>query len=254
MHPIFQQTAHRPWPMPTSKCLMYQRWHDLLFAHWPVDAKVLLPFIPPSLQLDTFENQAWIGVVPFWMSGIRGRGFPALPYVSRFAEINVRTYVTDGEKPGVWFFSLDAANLLAVKIARKYFCLPYFHAHMKCEWQNNSVQYASRRIHAGAPRAEFEASYRPVEKAHSAAPGSLEYWLTERYCLYTNDRTGKVCRAEIHHAPWPLQWADAAISMNTMTEAAGISLPQTAPLLHFSKFQEVAVWPLRKVGDFKKRD
>jgi len=247
MHLIFQPTVHRPWPIPASKCMMYQRWHDLLFAHWPVDAKVLLPFIPPPLRLDTFENQAWIGVVPFWMSGIRGRGFPVLPYVSRFAEINVRTYVTDGKKAGVWFLSLDAANLLAVKVARKYFCLPYYHARMKSQWQEDRMEYISHRIHPNAPSAEFDGDYQPIDTAENAAPGSLEYWLTERYCLYTNDRAGRVCRAEIHHAPWQLQRAKAEIRMNTMTEAAGISLPQTAPLLHFSKFQEVAVWPLRKL-------
>jgi len=247
MHPIFQHTVHRPWPIPQSKCLLYQRWHDLLFAHWPVDAKVLSPFIPSSLQLDTFEGQAWIGVVPFWMSGVRGRGLPALPYLSRFAEINVRTYVTDGEKSGVWFFSLDAANRIAVRVAQKYFCLPYYHARMKCDLQQNQVQYFSRRIHAKAPSAEFAARYEPCDEIEIVPKDSLEYWLTERYCLYAKKKSGDVCRAEIHHLPWPLQRANADIETNSMTDALGISLPLIAPLLHFSKFQEVAVWPLRKL-------
>jgi uncharacterized protein YqjF (DUF2071 family) len=247
MHPIFQQTFHRPWPMPKSKCLMYQRWHDLLFAHWPMDAKVLLPFIPSSLQLDAFDGQAWIGVVPFWMSGIRGRGMPALPYLSRFPEINVRTYVTDGQKPGVWFFSLDAANLVAVKTARKYFCLPYYHARMQCNLQQNKVHYYSKRVHLNAPPAEFTAHYESCGEVGMAEKGSLEYWLTERYCLYTKNKLGDLCRAEIHHPPWPLQRAKAEIEINSMTDALGISLPQTEPLLHFSKLQEVAVWPLREM-------
>jgi uncharacterized protein YqjF (DUF2071 family) len=229
---------------------MYQRWHDLLFAHWPVDAKVLLPFIPSSLQLDTFEGQAWIGVVPFWMSGIRGRGFPALPYLSRFAEINVRTYVTDGEKSGVWFFSLDAANLVAVKTAQKYFCLPYYHARMKCDLQQSQVQYFSRRIHANAPSAEFAARYEPRDEMGIVPKDSLEYWFTERYCLYAKDKSDDICRAEIHHPPWPLQRANAKIRTNSMTDALGILLPQTAPLLHFSKFQEVAIWPLQKLKNY----
>jgi len=247
MNSLFQQVAHRPWSMPQTACVMYQRWHDLLFAHWPMDIKVLLPFIPAPLQLDTFENQAWIGVVPFWMSGIRGRGLPPLPYLSRFPEINVRIYVTDGEKAGVWFLSLDAANLVAVKTARKYFYLPYYHARMQCNLQQHDVHYYSKRIHTNAPPAEFAARYWPVGAAQKAEQGSLEYWLTERYCLYTKNKWGDVCRAEIHHAPWPLQRAEAEIEVNSMADACEITLPSIAPLLHFSKFQDVAVWPLRKV-------
>ena len=242
----FQETSHRSWPMPQTAPSVYQRWHDLLFAHWPIDAKVLLALIPPSLQVDTFENQAWIGVVPFWMSGIRQRGMPALPYLSRFPEINVRTYVTDGEKPGVWFLSLDAANILAVKAARKYFCLPYYHARMQCQVNENRVEYCSKRVHANIPPAEFRGSYAPIDEVQFAQKDSLEYWLAERYCLYTTNKSSDVCRAEIHHAPWPLQRAKAEIDVNTMASAAGTLLPNVAPLLHFSKLQEVAIWPLRK--------
>lgn len=247
MHTIFQQTSHRPWPLPKSKCLMYQRWHDLLFAHWPVDDDILAALIPPSLQLDKFEGQAWLGVVPFWMSRIRGRGMVSVPYLSRFPEINVRTYVTDGEKPGVWFFSLDAANALAVQGARRCFHLPYYHALMECRLEGNEVQYYSKRIHANAPAAEFKGSYAPDGAVRIAEKGSLEYWLTERYCLYTNDPSGHLCRAEIHHQPWALQSTAAKMEINSMTDALGIPLPAIAPLLHFTKFQEVAVWPLRRV-------
>ena len=247
MSSLFQQTDHRSWEMPKTACSMYQRWHDLLFAHWPIDAKVLSELIPSSLQLDTFDGQAWLGVVPFWMSGIRGRGLPAMPYLSQFPEINVRTYVTDGEKPGVWFFSLDAANRIAVQVARKYFCLPYYHARMECRLNENRVEYSSKRIHANMPPAEFQGSYAAVGDVQFAEEGSLEYWLAERYCLYTTDNSGGLCRAEIHHPPWPLQRAEAEVEVNTMASAAGIALPDVAPLLHFSRLQEVAVWPLRKV-------
>ncbi len=187
MNSFFNQTDHRPWEMPQANCSMYQHWHDLLFAHWPMDAKVLSALIPDSLLLDTFDGQAWIGVVPFWMSGIRGRGFPAVPYLSQFPEINVRTYVTDGEKAGVWFFSLDAANRIAVHVARKYFCLPYYHAQMECLLNENHVEYSSKRIHANMPAAEFQGNYAPVDEVQIAQKGSLEYWLAERYCLYTTN-------------------------------------------------------------------
>lgn len=247
MNTIFQQTAHRPWQMLSSRCSMYQRWHDLLFAHWLVEEKNLTELIPSSLQLDKFEGQVWLGVVPFWMSRIRGRGMPSVPYLSRFPEINVRTYVTDGEKPGVWFFSLDAANALAVQGARRCYHLPYYHARMECRLEENWVHYSSKRIHAKALQAEFIGRYAPVSAVRLVEEGSLEYWLTERYCLYTNDQSGHLCRAEIHHAPWPLQQATGEIEVNSMTNALGIALPETAPLLHFSKFQQVAVWPLRRV-------
>lgn len=150
---------------------MKQIWHDLLFAHWPMPHSLMRPFVPPQLTLDTFDGGCWIGVVPFRMSGIRGRWFPALPGLSRFPELNVRTYVTRDGKPGVYFFSLDAANLPAVWAARTFYHLPYFHAAMRVEERDGSIQYSSRR-HA-AP-AEFRARYRPIASVQPRAKGSLE--------------------------------------------------------------------------------
>ena len=116
---------HRPWPVPQKPWVMRQVWHDLVFAHWPVSVDQLRPLIPPGLQIDTYDGQAWIGVVPFRMSGIRPRLLPAVPWLSAFPELNVRTYVVADDKPGVWFFSLEAANLVAVTIARWWYCLLY---------------------------------------------------------------------------------------------------------------------------------
>ena len=130
MHRALTETAHRPWPLPTGPWIMSQSWHDLLFAHWPIDASHLRPLIPAALEIDKFQGEAWIGVVPFRMSGVRLRATPALPTLSAFPELNVRTYVTHGGKPGVWFFSLDAANAIAVSVARAWFHLPYFNARM----------------------------------------------------------------------------------------------------------------------------
>jgi hypothetical protein len=221
---------------------MKQIWHDLLFAHWPLPLEVMRPLVPAQLALDTFDGNCWVGVVPFHMSGIRGRILPALAGLSRFPELNVRTYVTHGGKPGVYFFSLDAANLPAVWAARTFYHLPYFHAAMSSEDRDDRIYYSSRR-HSGA--AEFCGSYRPIGSMQLRESGSLEHWLTERYCLYTI-KDGSVYRGEIHHQPWPVQNAEAKIEMNTMAAAAGILLPEISPLLHFARRLEVLIWPLRR--------
>jgi len=221
---------------------MKQTWHDLLFAHWPLPPERLRPLIPTQLALDTFDGQCWVGVIPFWMSGIRARGVAPLPGLSRFPELNVRTYVRYGGKPGVYFFSLDAANRPAVWAARKFFYLPYFHASMASKEEKGTVQYWSRR-RAGA--GEFRGSYRPISPVQLRDKGSLADFLSARYCLYTM-RGNRVYRCEIHHLPWPLENAEAEIEQNTMTVAAGITQPDSSPILHFSKRLDVLIWPLRR--------
>jgi hypothetical protein len=222
---------------------MQQTWHDLLFAHWAVPCEALRSLVPSQLPLDTCNGQCWLGVVPFWMSGVRVRGTPAIPALSRFPELNVRTYVVLENKPGVYFFSLDAQSHLAVWGARTFFHLPYFYADMQVEVAGDEVCY--RSVRQGA-EAELQARYAPVTPVKQRMPGSLEHWLTERYCLYTvhNDRA---YRCEIHHLPWPLQDASGEIRRNTMASAAGVTLSATQPLLHFSKRQDVLVWPLQQL-------
>jgi uncharacterized protein len=222
---------------------MAQVWHDLLFAHWAIAFEMLRPLVPAQLHLETFDGQCWVGVVPFWMSGVRGRGTPAIPGLSRFPELNVRTYVTYGDMPGVYFFSLDAGSRMAVWGARALYHLPYFYADMEAESVGAEIEYRSSRR---STRAEFRGCYGPSAPLSRREPGSLEYWLTERYCLYTVYEE-RLYRGEIHHAPWPLQNASAQINLNTIASAAGIILPDTKPLLQFSKRQDVLVWPLRKV-------
>jgi uncharacterized protein YqjF (DUF2071 family) len=226
---------------------MHQRWHDLLFAHWPVPAELLRPHVPGGLSVDTFDGHAWLGVVPFRMSGIRPRSLPAVPWLSAFPELNVRTYVTDGQRPGVWFYSLDAGNPLAVTLARAVFHLPYYHAAMSVKDDGDCVQYVSRRTHRGAPAAEFIADYKPVGDPYRSTPGSLEHWLTERYCLYAADGVGQLYRGEIHHEPWPLQPADAEFRVNTMVASHGIELPSVHPLLHFARRLDVIIWTLEQM-------
>lgn len=234
---------HRPWPLPAGPWVMRQTWRDLLFAHWPLPAAALHHLVPGGLHLQTFDGHAWLAVTPFVLTGLRPRALPALPGLSRFPELNVRTYVTAEGKPGVFFFSLDAGSALAVAAARALYALPYFRARFSVSTAGDRVVYASRRTHRGAPPAELSVEYRPTGASAAAAPGTLAHWLTERYCLYAVDRRGGLRRAEIHHPPWPLQPAEARILSNTMTAGLGLALPDVPPLLHFAGRLDVQVWP-----------
>ena len=236
---ILEDTAHRPWSMPERPWIMTQTWHDLLFAHWPVEEHVLRALVPAPLPIDVFHGQAWLGVVPFHMTNVSPRGVPSIPFVSAFPELNVRTYVSLDGRPGVFFFSLDAGSSIAVAAARTLFGLPYYVATMTVETAGADVTYRSRR-HSG--QAEFAATYRPVGEAHAPEPGTLEYFLTERYCLYTADSSNRAHRLDIHHPRWPLQAAEAEIEVNTMAHASGIELPRTTPLLHFSRRQDTVAF------------
>jgi uncharacterized protein YqjF (DUF2071 family) len=241
---VLAATAHRPWPMPDGPWIMTQTWNDLLFAHWPVDANELREHVPPGLELDLFDGQAYVGVVPFHMTNVAPRGVPALPMVSAFAELNVRTYVTRGGKPGVYFFSLDANSQLAVTAARTVFGLPYFTASIDVQVDPGNVAYRSNRTSRDGAPAELRARYHPMGPVFNAAPGTLEWFLTERYCLYTVDASFHAQRLEIHHPPWPLQLAAAEIETNTMASAAGLRLPSMAPLLHFARRQDMVAWAM----------
>ncbi len=245
---ILQDVVHRPYPLPAGPWIMTQSWHELLFAHWPFAPETLRPLVPPTLSLDTFEGQAWVGVVPFRMTNVHPRLTASVPGLSQFVEMNVRTYVTLNGIPGVYFFSLDASNRIAVRLARQFFFLPYFHAAMQCNNIKGTIHYRSHRFHHPPATADFVGSYRPTGPVFLAGRDSLEYWFTERYCLYTVVRGNQVYRAHIHHPRWPLQAAELEIINNTVALADGIHLPETAPLLHYARQQDVLVWPLRRVG------
>jgi uncharacterized protein len=244
---VASNTAHRPWPLPLGPWLMAQTWGDLLFAHWPLPAAVLRPLVPERLPIDTFDGSAWLGVTPFEVSGLRPRGAPPLPWLSRFPELNVRTYTTLGGKPGIWFFSLDAASAAAVTAARRAYRLPYFRAAMRIQRASGGLRYRSARVSADGSRAELEVAYEPTGEVRPPTAGTLEHWLTERYCLYALAPSGRVLRAEIHHPPWPLQPATATFAANTMAPS-GIELPPGRALLHFARRQDVVIWPPRPVA------
>ena len=242
------EKSGRTWEAPEQPWAMRMIWHDLLFANWPVPADVLRPLIPPGLKVDTLDGEAWISIVPFRMTGVLPRGVPAMPGLSAFAELNVRTYVTTEDKPGVWFFSLDAAQRIAVWVARRTFYLPYYYARMSARYEGDAVHYTSdRRGHRDTP-ACFIGNYRPTGEVFSAREGTIEHWLTSRYCLYSADRRGRIWRGEIDHAPWPLQRAEAQIETCSMTAPLGIKLPDTKPLLCFSKRLDVVAWKIEGVG------
>lgn len=240
------KVTHHPFPPPSGSWIQEHTWHDLLFAHWPVPAEALRRLLPERVDVDTFEGQAWIGVIPFRISNIHLRGAPPLPVVSAFTELNVRTYVTLDGTPGVWFFSLDADSLFNVTVARHWYKLPYFYSRMSLAHEDSAVRYSSRR-RGGTNAPEFRAVYRPLGETFQARPGTLEHWLTERYCLFASDSHGRVYRGDIHHAPWPLQRAEAAFEANTMTAPLGLKLRHASPSLLFARRIEVLVWALRAV-------
>lgn len=237
---LMEQTRHRPWPVPDTPWRLFMRWHDLAFLHWPVRRDSLQRLIPGDVELDTFDGWGWIGIVPFRMSGVRPR---YIPFSLAFPELNVRTYVKTPGRPGVWFFSLDATNWLAVRAARHQ-GLPYYDARMTVRREGDTVHYRSVRVHEGAARAEFDASYRPSGAAYHATPGTLDHWLTERYSLYAADHAGRIVYGEIHHPPWRLQPADVELRTMTMTQPIGIDLPAAKPVSHFAADQEVVAWPI----------
>ena len=237
---IVDEMAHRPWPMPDRPWVMTQTWHDLLFAHWPIEPSRLRPKVPPAFELDLFEGQAWIGVVPFSMTNVAPRGLPALPWISEFPELNIRTYVRVGDRPGVYFFSLDAGSTVAVHAARVLLNLPYYLASMNVVHTPNGIDYRSSRN--SGPPVEFRATYEGIGTAFVAAAGSFDYFLTERYCLYHLNHRNVPYRLEIHHLPWLLQRAEAHVTRNTMGDVHGITLPGQPRVLHFSKRQDTIAW------------
>jgi uncharacterized protein YqjF (DUF2071 family) len=245
---ILSKTSHRPWPPPTGPWSLTMRWHDLLFLHWPVQAELIRPLIPEGLELDTFDGSAWIGIVAFRMSRVRPRHFPRFAALA-FPEISVRTYVWSPGRSGVWFFSLEAANRLAVRVARMLYRLPSYDARITVKSEHGTVHYTSSRIDRAGRRAEFSASCRPTGSVYRSAPETIDRWVTDRYCLYAMDRADRLGYVEIHHAPWPLQLAQVDLRVNTMAQPLEIDLPSSPPLAHFAGYLEVVAWPFVRIDE-----
>jgi uncharacterized protein len=222
------EVEHRPWPLKSDPWLMGQTWQNLLFAHWRVDHEALRPHVPEPLEVEQHDGSAWVGLTPFRVAGLRLRGVPPLPFLSSFLERNCRTYVRREDRPGIWFFSLDASSRLAVEAARRSYGLPYRHARMAVD----DGHFSAKPFGVAA---SFEARYAGRGDSFQARAGTLEHFLTERYCLYGDD--GRT-RADIHHPPWPLRRADATV------EQRGISpVPlEGEPLCHYADRQDVVIW------------
>jgi uncharacterized protein len=232
---------------PSGLPIMHQHWGSLLFMHWPVPADLLRPLIPEPLVVDTYDGLAWVGITPFTMWGVRPAFTLPLPSLSESHELNVRTYVHLDGVPGVWFFSLDANNAVAVLGARVAFHLPYFNARMSLERRERTIYFACRRVHQRAATAEFEALWMVGDRLPRCQPGSLEFFLIERYCLYSA-RGDRLYRVRILHEPWPLHTARLLSCRSTMIEAQGLPSPGGGPLLHQQgEPLKVRVWPKTRV-------
>lgn len=227
--------------------IMHQSWGKLLFMHWPIDAGLLRPLIPPALEIDIYDGSAWIAIVPFTMWDIRPLPpyMPPVPGLAAMHELNVRTYVQLDREPGVWFFSLDCNSRVAVLAARSSFFLPYFNANIELKEEDNTITYDLKRT--DDPQAAFSAIWEIGKALPTAKPGSLEFFLTERYCLYSA-RKNKIYRARIQHQPWPLRQANLAAFESTMLEAHSLETPKCLPLLHYAEEVSVDIWPLERTS------
>jgi len=240
------ETEHRPWPLPPGPWRVGMTLADLLFVHWRVKTEELRRLVRPKLEVDTFDGSAWLGLLAFRVDALRLRGTLPLPGLSSFPEANVRTYVTAGGMPGIWFLSLDVGSRFAVEPARRLYHLPYFHARMSLQPRGDWIEVESVRAATADRPVVFSGRYRPRGPVFAAAPGSLEHFLAERYCLYAVDGRGRLGRAEIHHAAWPLQRAEVELGLNAMAPE-GVRLPDEPPLAHFVAERGVLIWPLRRV-------
>jgi uncharacterized protein YqjF (DUF2071 family) len=234
-----QQVEHRPWPLPSGRWTLGQTWEDLLFAHWPVALDEIRAHVPDGLEIELHGGSAWLGITPFRMTGLRARGMLPLPGLSSFLGLNVRTYVhaADG-KPGVWLLGADVSSRLVAAASRRLVKLPYFYARMSAEHHGGWIEFECVRV--GERGRVFSGRYRAAGEVFTAQPDSLEWFLTERYCVYTVDARGVLYRSENHHGPWPLQRAEAELDLTTI---APLALDGT-PLCHFSARQDVLLWPL----------
>jgi uncharacterized protein YqjF (DUF2071 family) len=231
---------------PDERVVMYQRWRTLLFLHWEVPAELLAGLLPPGLTLDTHEGRAFVGLVPFTMRGVRPAWLPPFPPLSNFHETNVRTYVhREGKDPGVWFFSLDAASSIAVRLARAWFKLPYHFARMELTRQEEWNTYRSERLWPAPVPATCAVRCQPNGEAAASTPGTLQHFLVERYFLYTV-HGGAVWRGQVHHPPYQVRGARVEGLDESLLEAAGIARPAVAPLVHFSDGVDVEVFRLKR--------
>jgi hypothetical protein len=244
---ILKQVDHRPWTLPRAPWIGFQSWQQELFAHWPVDAEAVRSALPPGLELDTFDGQAWVGATPFIIRRSHVRGLPPLPPIAEYLELNLRTYVRRGGMAGVWFFSLEASSRTAVLGGRALYRLPYFVARMRMSEAGSGkggIEFESRRPDG---RAAFLARYAPAGPPTLATPGSLDHFLFERYMLYAGLHRGGLLRAHVHHPPWRLQPAEAEVDAEGLLRAADVVADLQPALLHYIERQDTLIWGPERV-------
>jgi uncharacterized protein YqjF (DUF2071 family) len=227
--------------------VLSMRWEDLLFAHWDVEPGVVERRLPEGFEVDTHDGRAWLGVVPFVMQNIRPRPAPGCVGLD-FAELNLRTYVSVGGERGVYFFSLDADDVLGVAGARLAYDLPYYRAKTDVVKEDEEVRFRSSRAHPDAPSVEFGATYRPVGDSFVAENGSLAEFLTERYLFFVPEEES-VVRGEISHPRWRLREAEAEFGTNTLFEANGFGTPEDEPHLLYGEGIDVTASVPRRMSD-----
>ncbi len=272
---LLYSVEHRPWLPPDAHWLFSQSWNDLLFAHFAIDPPTLRRLVPEALTLDLYDGVAWLTISSCSASHVRPSGVPPLPGISFFPQVNLRTYVTlqagqekpghdktGQEKPGLYYFSVDAANLSAVWLARIFFRMPYWHAAIQLSGstihapnaeahnpEERSIHFRSSRLHGPAATngpAKFDVSYTPEGEPERTRRGTLDEFLTERYCVYLWNR-GRCYRAEIHHQPWALQRTSVNLRANSMAEPLGLTLPLKPELCHFSRSLKMLAWAPERV-------
>lgn len=242
IHKLLHRLAHRPLSLLDEPWIMAQRWENLLFCHWRVPQAVLRPHIPDDLTIDSFDGSAWISLVPMRMAEIHYRELPGIPGLDNFPEMNLRTYVTHHDRPGVYFLSLDTTSATNVWLARNVFHLPYFQAEQSIDDRSLPIHFTSRRMGHGQPAAEVNVHYQPVGEPFTPGEDSLEHFLSERYAMYTVTQDGVILRGDIEHEPWEMQSAEATIDVNTMLAAYDIPVLDQPPLLSFARSLDVLCW------------
>jgi uncharacterized protein YqjF (DUF2071 family) len=245
------RTERRPYPLPGGTWAGFQSWRHLLFLHWPIEGAIIRPYIPAGLELDTYDSQAWITVVPLRIRAARVRWLPPIPGFSGVDELNIRTYVHNRYgKKGIFFLKIGASKSWVVAGARTIYKLPYSLAHISMQGEADffqaTVSWTNNREAQSVPPEQFHCRYWPKPDRFQPKPGTLDYWLTERYCLFTTEVNGTIRIGEIDHRPWLLQPVDIDISASTIMSDHGISLAGMPAIAAYSRRQDVKFWPMRE--------